>query len=250
MMLDATIQASRLQHAIKVLHRVDDEAIFKIADGKIMSSVANPANTLMVQVEIDAIGKTVGYINAAEPHAVRIDLERLAGIVKRAAAKDTIRIEADDLDTWQITRGVFQRTMRLIDLERLRKYPDWIELSHTVAIKLTGKQFKEIIAEAAAIGNSCITIYATEEVMIIKAISEDIEGDYSTATLPADQYYEMFEAKTACNYSLNYLKDTAADMKATDSVAFRFSADASCEIEYERDGVKIRFMLAPRIEPV
>ena len=245
MTLDATFQASRLKHAVAVLRRVNDEAIFKIESDKIMSSVMNPGNTLIVQVEIDATG---GHIHAAEPHDVGIDLERLAGVITRAAAKDHIAIEADDLDTWQITRGVHQRTMGLLNPKRLRKYPDWVELLHTVTVKLSGKMFKEVIAEVADVGADHVAVHATEEVMTLEAISKDMRADTYTAKLPADQYYEEFESEASCKYDCDYLKDIVADMKATDSVAFKFSTDAPCEIEYERDGMKIRFMLAPRID--
>ncbi len=37
-------------------------------------------------------------------------------------------------------------------------------------------------------------------------------------------------------------------MKITDAVQLKFGTDLPCEVEYERDGVKVVFILAPRIE--
>ena len=239
MILDATIQAGRLQHAIKVLRRVNDEVILEISEGAITSRVVNPANAMSVQVDIDAAG---GHILASEPHTIGIDLEHAAGFVMRAAAKDDVRIIAEDRDSWQMTRGVHQRVMTLLEPGRVRKYPDRVELLHTATVRMTGKLFKEIIAEAAALKTNFVTAHATEEKLTIEAVSEDTTDKYRATLLEL-----VFEGEATCKYDCDYLQDIAADIRAKDVVMFSFSTDYPCEIEYERDGVRVAFMLAPRI---
>ena len=236
-MINATILASRLKHAIKVLRRVNDEVILNIENGKITSRVVDPANAAIVWVDISTPAAVI------EPHTVGIDLEYAAGFILRASAKDDIVIKADDLETWQMTRGIHQRTVRLLDPERVRKCPPMPKLPYTATIRMSGKTFKEIIAEAAGVDDH-IVVRATAEAMTIEAVSKNTNGDRYKATL----LEPVFKSDATGIYALEYLQDIATDMIAKDDVMFTFSTDNPCEIEYERDGVKIAFMLAPRIE--
>ena len=108
---------------------------------------------------------------------------------------------------------------------------------------MSGKTFKEIITEAAGVDDH-IVVRATAEAMTIEAVSKNMNGDRYKATL----LELIFKSETTCIYTLEYLQDLATDMIAKDDVMFMFSTDNPCEIEYERDGVKVAFMLAPYIE--
>ena len=92
-----------------------------------------------------------------------------------------------------------------------------------------------------------VLIHAAPGSMIIEAQSKDVVPDTYTCKLSADRC-EQIESEAETIYSLDYLSDIAADMKATDEVIFRFAANLPCEIGYARDGVEIAFILAPRIE--
>lgn len=239
---EAQIEAGKLKHVVNVLRRVNDEAIFEINDQGMTCKHGDGANTVMVQVTLPW---TVPSIDANDLR-IGINLDRLAGkVLKRATAKDTISISGDE-NMWHVTRGIHQKSMGLLDPERLRKVPEPPVLLHTAAIRVTGKEFKEIIAEASDISEH-ITIHASESGLLINAISTDMKPDTYKCTLSPERF-EILTSDALGRYTLDYLQDITTDMRATDDVLFRFSKDMPCEIEYVRDGVAVRFMLAPRIE--
>ena len=236
---EAQIEAGKLKHAINVLRRVHDEAIFEINDGGMTCNLIDAANAEMVQV---TLSRTTFDLYDATDMRIGVDLYRPAGkVLKRATAKDTISISGDE-NVWHVTRGIHQKSMRLLEPEQLRKAPKTPVLSHTASMQFTGKEFKEIVAEASDISDH-ITIHASPAGLLIGAISSDTYK----CTLPPERF-EMITKDASSLYSLEYLQGIAADMRGSDDVLLRFSMDMPCEIEYERDGVAVWFVVAPRTE--
>jgi len=242
--IKAQIDAKKLKHAVSVMRRVDDEGIFEIGANGMSCQSVNTTNTRMGQVTIPS--STFDSYTANEMR-IGVDLDKLAGkVLKRASAKDIINISGD-ADAWQFMRGIHLKTMSLLNPEKLRKMPGRFKLPHTVSIKLPGKTFKEIVAEAADVSDH-VLIRASPDALTIEAESNDMNPDMYQCLLPEAQYYERFESDAQCQYATDCLHDIAADMMATDDVCFRFTTDIPCEIMYERDGVDVWFVLAPRIE--
>lgn len=244
--LKASITAARLKHTINVLHRVGDETIFQISDGKMVSQVMDHANAVVTRVEL--IAETGDYIASPEAHSVGVDLDKIASILKRASAKDYINIAADDDQVWQISRGIHQRVMRLLDPEKLRKCPA-SKFPHTASVTISGKEFKDIVAEADEV-DAQLNFRADSNGMIFSNESDHMPPETYTATIPAArvELSPNSEDITMGIYTLEYLQDIAKDIKATDEVLVQFSTDTPCEISYEREGVKVCVILAPRIE--
>ena len=236
---EAQIEAGKLKHAINVLRRVYDEAIFEINDGGMTCKLVDAATAEMAQV---TLSRTTFDLYDATDMRIGVDLDRLAGkVLKRATAKDTISISGDE-NVWHVTRGIHQKSMRLLEPERLRKALKTPVLSHTASMQFTGKEFKEIVAEASDISDH-IAIHASQAGLLIGAIS----ADTYKCTLPSERF-EMFTKDASSLYSLEYLQGIAADMRGSDDVLLQLSEDRPCEIEYERDGVAVWFVVAPRIE--
>jgi len=243
---EAVIPAAKLKHMTSVLRRVNDESIFRVSDAGVTSRVVDGANAIMAQVAI--AGGGVGYY-APEPHTVGIDLDKMASVLKRAAAKDNISISEFADDTWFITRGIHQRGMQLLNPEKLRKCPDRPKIEHTAAMMLYGKEFKDIVGEAGELGTDWILWEASgEHGLTFRTESNGMTPEPYTGTLPADRFEIRPEDGIKCLFTLGYLQDIADGMRATDEVMVRFDMDMPCEIEYARDGVVVWHMLAPRIE--
>jgi len=242
--LEAQIKASKLKHAISVLRRLDDEAIFEIKDDGMTCKLVNPANSLMVQITLPRAA--FDFYNPDDMR-IGIDLDILAEkVLKRVTVKDMISIGGDD-EVWQFAHGIHQKSMSLLDPERLRKRTEPHTPNHTALFRMPGKTFKDIVAEAADYGDQ-VLIHATYEGMTVSAETDFKKTDTYTATLSTDLYGEHFESDASCLYSTDILQDIAVDMKASDNVLFKLLTDRPCEIEYAHDGVAVQFMLAPRIE--
>lgn len=241
---EASIKASWLKHAISVLRRLDDESVFEVCDGEISSRAVSAENTTIVQVTI------ADKITVSEPHKVGIDLDKVSNILRMAYATDTIDISEFADDTWFFKHGIHQRSMRLIEPTKLRKIPNNLIHTHTAAVILSGKEFKDICKASAYTGVNWILFRATADEMVLNNVGDEIHPDTYVATLPKDRFKlqpREDEIVTAL-YSVDLLQDIAADMRVKDEVVLQFATDCPCEIQYERDGVKVEFMLAPRIE--
>lgn len=250
MVFEADVKASALKHAITVLQRVNDEGIMQIDGDGMMCRIADAANASMIQVTLP-YGTFESYISGDATQNSGLDLDILASWMKRATAKDTIHIDGSGGDRWYLTRGIHQRGMALLKVDKMRKTPGMPELSHTVTIALSGKEFKEIVAEAEDLSKvKAIMFYATAEEVVFSAESEHVRPETYRCQLTPDRFElcPNTEPNTRCIYTLSYLHDVAIDMKLTDAVRLKFGTDLPCKVEYERDGVKVVFILAPRIE--
>ena len=92
-----------------------------------------------------------------------------------------------------------------------------------------------------------MTFRATAKKTTFISVSNQDDPETYKCVLPPDRY-DTTEPDTRSMYPLAYLHDIALDMKATDEVLLQFGTDLPCEIGYVRDGVKVEYMLAPRIE--
>lgn len=242
----ATIGATKLKHAIAVLRRVNTESVFNITSDGMMSRVVDPANAVRAQVTLSADGWD-HYVPVEAQ--VGVDLDKFASILKRASAKDLISITADGIKTWHFTRGIHQKSMLLFDKDQVRKCPTSLHLGHTATVKLTGKEFKEIIAEAMDVANWA-RFCASEDGFVCTTQSKTVEPEVYSGTLPPDRVELVAPGTDIINtlYTLEFLQNVALDMKASDDVLIRFETDMPCEISYAHDGVEVEYILAPRIE--
>ncbi len=242
----ATIEAKKLKHAISVLRRINDEAIFNIAPDGLTCRLVDNANSQITEIAVP--GDAFDYHSIDEPHKVGVNLNKVASILTRTTTKDMIAISADSTESWQFERGIHQHTLPLRPIEELRKTPEIPELPHTATITMSGKEFKEIIAEAGAAGEALrVTVRSSEGVVFdAEKLMDDVpyrgKLDAGRLKIRAD----VFDVQAV--YSIDYLQDIATDMRVADEIILKFATDMPCEIAYARDGVEVRHILAPRIE--
>jgi len=242
----AIILAKKLKHVVSVIRRVDDEAVWGFDSTGVLCRIVDAANAHLTQVKLFGAGFDSYAVD--ESYEIGIDLKKMASVLKRATAKELITISGDDA-ALHFERGIHRRAISLLDPEKLRKPPNWMNLPHTSETTLSGKEFKEIIAESEAVSKQVI-VSASKEGVTFDAESNAKKPDTYRAILGADRV-QMLRADSSdvrSTYTTAYLHDIAVDMKTGDEVVFRFSTDLPCEIEYTRDNVETRHMLAPRIE--
>jgi DNA polymerase III sliding clamp (beta) subunit (PCNA family) len=242
----ATIEAKKLKHAISVLRRIKVEAIFNITLDGLTCRLVDAANSQINEIVMS--GDAFDYHRIDEPHKVGVNLNKVASIITRATTKDTIVISADSTESWQFERGIHHHALSLRPIEELRKAPETPELSHAATVTMSGKEFKEIVAEAGAAGEALrVTVRSSEGVIFdAEQLMDDVpyrgKLDAGRLKIRAD----VFDVQAV--YSIDYLQDIAIDMQVADEIILKFATDMPCEIAYARDGVKVRHILAPRIE--
>ena len=146
-----------------------------------------------------------------------------------------------------VERGIHQHTLPLRPIGELRKPHEIPELPHTATIIMSGKEFKEIIAEAGAAGEALrVTVRSEGVVFDAEKLMDDVPY---RGKLDAGRFeMRMGVHGVQAVYSIDYLQDIATDMRVADEILLKFTTDMPCEIMYTRDGVEVRHILAPRIE--
>lgn len=241
----ATIEAKKLKHAISVLRRINDEAIFEIVPDGLTCRLVDVANAQITEIVMP--GDAFDYHSIDEPHKISINIDKVASILTRATTKDRVAIFADSTESWQFERGIHQHTLPLRPIGEIRKTPEIPELSHTATVTMSGKEFKEIIAEAGAAGDALrVTVGSEGVVFDAEQLKNEVPycGKLDAGRLEIRTGVHAVQTQ----YTIDYLQDIVTDMRVADDVTLKFATDMPCEIAYARDGVEVRHILAPRIE--
>lgn len=244
---EAMISAKVLKHAITVLRRVNDEAVFEIDANGLMCYLVDNSNTQITQITLPS--DAFDLFSVGSVRRIGVDLDRVARILKRATAKDRIHITGAE-DRWYFTRGIHQKSTKLLDIGQIRKPPTRPELPHTVKVTMSGKEFKEIIAEAEDVSEALVLNASSKDGLLFDTQSKHVDPDTYNAVLNVGrlEFQPSGPREIKAIYTLDYLHDIAADMKAADEVTWQFATDIPCKSEYVRDGCEISHILAPRIE--
>ena len=241
------IKAGRLKHMVKVLKRMGDECVFEIEDGVIKSRVAKFDRSMMAKVSVRDDG-----IRVDRAHKVGVDLVKFGSFLNRADKNDVIGIEVmggddSEIEIWKMTRGVHEYELVMRNPKMVRGCIDYPDVGYDVHIPLSGKMFKDMVAYVENVGSEVdggVALFQASVAEMIFMSRSVMTGGKYTAKLPLD----MGGRSGTSMYGGDHLYDAAVDMVVADKVQLSFSTDFPCEIAYERDGVDVRFVVAPRIE--
>lgn len=246
-MFEATINAGILKRAVSALRRIDNEtirswsgeAVIEIGGNGVHCERTDATNTIMVVVAVPSTA--FAAYNVAEMR-IGINLNRMDSVLEGAKEGDKITIDGDNTSL-RVVRGWHRHTVGLLDPDLIRKSPKRPKLAHTASVVLTGAEFKGIMAAARSM-SEIVMIETRTERMIISAVDEN--KDMYRCPLPIDRCMHI-KGRMKVYYGLDYLSDIAAGIEATDKLLFSFGDGLPCAIEYEHDGVKVVYVLAPHI---
>lgn len=243
--LEAMIDAKMLKHAVAVLRRVGAEAVVEVNGTGIECRLVDDANAQITQVVLPS--DVFDLFSVGSARRLGVNLTKVHKVLQRATMKDSTHITGAE-DALYFTRGMHQKSVKLVDAVEIRKPPQIPELSLTATISLSGREFKEIVAEAEDVGEA-LHITVTPHEIVFEA-SWDPREAYR-GVLDAGRLVLRSGVKSAhAVYTLTWLRNITTDMKSADEVMWQFATDMPCDIQYSRDGVSVRHILAPRIESV
>lgn len=238
-MIEFEIEAGKLQHATSILRRIDEQGILHITSSGLMCRVVNPGNAFMVQVKVPC---GTGVEASCK---VGIDFRELLSAVKRADEKDVLGVHIDKHYVC-IAQGMHLRYVQRLDLKQMKKVPKNLKLEQTTEITMHGGKFRDIIENAADVGDY-LTISESPDGLTIFSRYDTNWTSYQYP-VPERSITRKEPDKVQCIYTVEYLSAVAADIPTFVRVAWQFATECPCEIEYTRDGVDMSFTIAPRIE--
>jgi hypothetical protein len=240
MTFKATVEARKIKHFVDVLQRLDCEAIFHIGAHGITCDLVSVDNTSMRSVKIGS-ADLIACVAETQQH-IGVDLDKLKKSLSRASKRDIIHFTVED-DALCINRGIHMRNIPLLNPEKIRNAPTEHELHLTAAFEVSGRELKDIIAEASDVDGRVYVTVEKDEVYI-EATSKHVVPETYRATL---QTKDRVNVAVEAIYQLDYLEDIAKDVAMSDKVVFEFASDHPCSISYSRGGVSVVAILASQV---
>jgi len=229
--MDISVRAGMLKHAVRVLGRMDNEVVFEVKDGIMESRVVNIDRSVLVHVSLKSCD-----IHADGSQAFGVDIVDLGEFLNRADKNDIIRID----DDFVVHRGMHEHHLDIVDISLVRKCPTMSTIVSSVTVLMNGKQFKDIAAYAMDVDKSVVFCAYKD---VIEFDSKNLVKQYHCSMMTSRCY-----KPTRCMYTTDYMHDIGIDMVVSDDVELKFDTDYPASIEYDRDGVNVYFIVAPRID--
>ncbi len=246
--MKAVCEGKYLRGVFEAVGKIVNTAILKASEDGMKLRAMNSEHTILVDMELEK--SLFEDYEIEEDESIGIDISQLLKILKRAKKDDNITLETSK-ETIKITiDGTAERTFEfpaLADVEEDEiKFP---ELNYEAEISIEDPSvLKEIMKDVEIVGNAAV-LKATKEEFIIQAQGNgyafsSYKAAPSNISLNLDE--EAEEVKSA--FSVELLKDVLRADKFIYNAKVHLGNDIPLKLEYTGPGIKLTYLIAPRIE--
>ncbi len=243
-MFTAKVKSDIIKGIIDVTSPLVNEAKFNITAKGITLRAVDPAHVAMVDLELR---QTAFEEYKASEMELGIDLDKLSGIMKLAAAGDSVTLEYDEETNRLVVRiGNLVRRMGLIDTAGMpdSKVPH-LDLPAKAVVK-AGELSKGVRASEAVSDHLALNI--DKESFELYA-----EGDTDTVNLklPKEMLLELkADGKFRSLFSIDYFSNMIKPVRSEDPITINLGNDNPIRVDFDiadKNG-HVTYLLAPRIE--
>jgi len=231
-----SMPADTLRKIFNAMQIVANESRLHITNDGLRAVVVDPANVMMTELEIEPWAMITYRID--KERVVGVDWDRLHEYCKKIfkGGDVTIEISNEIVMYPESDDGTRKVRVLLIDPTSIRKEPKVPSLEFDAEVKVTG--LNKIVSAHSMFGDHMVIEVKDGEAKF--KTEGDIDGIEDT--LP----YGWGEARAM--YSMEYLVEIAKGLLLFDEVTIKFKTNYPAVFEGEKDGIRIRHTLAPRIE--
>ncbi|MEM4348655.1 MAG: proliferating cell nuclear antigen (pcna) [Candidatus Anstonellaceae archaeon] len=237
--------ARRYKNAIDAIVNLIDEGILEIGRDGLFLRALDPSHISMVVFSMSASAFS-HYEAPLPPAKVGLNFDNFAKILSRSRPGE--KLEITQAENKLQLRFIGQRRKRsfkvpIIDMPAgATKEPT---VQYDAMVKVSSTHFKESVRDAALVG-SHITLEASEKGFLI-----EVHGDSSDLTeendVQSEEVIEMRISKPArATFPLEYLEDIVRACPENASLLIYLATDKPLKAEYEVEGAKVIYYLAPR----
>lgn len=243
-MFTAKVKSEIIKGIIDVTSPLVNEAKFNITAKGITLRAVDPAHVAMVDLELRQAAFEEYKASEME---LGIDLDKLSGIMKLAAAGDSVTLEYDEEANRLVVRiGNLVRRMGLIDTAGMpdSKVPH-LDLPAKAVVK-AGELSKGVRASEAVSDHLALNI--DKESFELYA-----EGDTDTVNLklPKEMLLELkADGKFRSLFSIDYFSNMIKPVRSEDPITINLGNDNPIRVDFDiadKNG-HVTYLLAPRIE--
>lgn len=259
--VEAELELGLLKKCLEVVTAVVDEGRVKITDGGVSLRVVDPANVALVLLELEGEGGAfVRYQWEDEGEGedeveVGVDFGRLAAVLKGQGGgreRDGEVVEAlVSRSRLKLRIGnrisFFEYTLRLLDPSSLRKPPKIPELEFPCVASVDAASLLRAVKAAGRVADH-VTVGVGDDRRTLFVAAEGYD-EAVRAEFDDENAYVDAAAPAASKFSVKYLEPMlGAAARAADVVTLHLGGDIPLRLDFEFDGCRAAYLLAPRIE--
>ncbi len=232
-----------MRNTFAAISNLIDEANLRAKEDGLYLRAMDPAHVALVDMEMRK--EIFEEYEIDEEKTFGIDLDRLMTVLKRAKSDDRIILEHKE-EVLRIT--IENSAKRSFDLPLIDVSEEEIripELDYPCVIEIDPDAFEAGIKDAETVSDH-VTLKASEDGFFIVA-----KGDLGNVEVQIRKEQTLtFDINESARsmFSIEYLKDILKASKIADSIKVYLGNDIPVKLEFLAPGIKLTFLLAPRIE--
>ncbi len=239
--------AKRYKNATSAIVNLIDEGVLEVGKDGLFLRAMDPSQIAMVSFTMP---KTcfVEYDATTPSSKVGLNFDNLSKILSRTRGEEKLEISQQENKLQLCFMGnMRKRNFKVPILDMPASTSKEPAISHDTKIIMSSSHFKESLRDAALVGQH-ITLSTSE-----KGLSIEVHGDSSDLTEENEKtgegITEISVTKPAkATFPLQYLEDIVKACPENSPLTLHLKTNAPMKAEYEVEGAKVVYYLAPRID--
>jgi proliferating cell nuclear antigen len=239
--------AKRYKNAIDAIVNLIDEGLLEVGKDGLFLRAMDPSQIAMVSFSMPKSCFSE-YDAPVPPAKVGLNFDNLSKILTRTRNGEKLEIsQADNKVLLRFVGARRKRSFKVPVLDMPAGASREPSVQHDAVVRISSSHFKESLRDAELVG-SHITLEAGEGGFAI-----EVHGDSTDLTeeseRQSEEVIEMNVGKPArATFPLQYLEDIVKACPENSPLTMSLKSNAPLKVEYEVEGAKVVYYLAPRIE--
>jgi proliferating cell nuclear antigen len=238
--------AKRYKNATDPIVNLIDEGIMEVREEGLFLRAMDPSQIAMVSFSMPKT--SFASYSAPTPSAkVGLNFDALAKILSRSRPGEALEISQDaNKLTLKFSGKERKRSFKVPVLDMpagLAKEPNIVP---DAVVKVSSSHIKEAMRDAALVGTH-ITLEATEAIFSI-----EVHGDSSDFREESEKGADVLELTVTTpakvTFPLQYLDDIVRACPDNSAITLHLKTNKPLKAEYEVEGAKVAYYLAPRVD--
>lgn len=239
-------EAPAFKSAIDSIASLVEEGIFEVKADGIHLKAMDPSQISMVAFLMPKIAFLEYHVD--EETKLGLDIGQLSNVLARGKRGEKVELSVGDGRlVIKFVADKKKRTFKIpiLDIgESIQREP---KIEYGNFVKVSGDAFKEVLKDAKLVSSHVKLMLNTDSFIVeVKGDSGDVKAEFERGTP------ELLELKTTqatkATFPLQYLEDIVKATTAASAITIHLETDRPLKLDYEIEGAKVVYYLAPRIE--
>lgn len=238
--------ARDIKAIIQTLTKLVDEALFEIKPEGIKLTAVDRAKISLINIDLPA--EMFKEYEVHEEYKFGFNTQYMSKLMKAVKGKQAISLDADNEEVVKLTIiGAINRDFNIRNIQVLPPEIPEANFEFDVKASISSKGLKTAISEVSQVSKDSVTIYATEEKVVIRGGEESkVESEFTKETGALADI--EFTKEATATYDINYIDNVLQLTKLSDYTKLAFSDQKPLQMEFSMEGGgKVTYLLAPKL---